>query len=588
MGYKIDSESFNGIVVDVGKNKDKWLSNLNNTINKLRAIEKLPNFQGSTADSIINYIEKIHVKAIGDNLKNLLMLHSGNIALFYGEYGNIESNNMAIISQEEILDIKKTEEKNKKRTESLDLEIGSILKSISSIVTLGATNKDRDKDVTEAQTYLIKYVSNVDTAILNLDSTHEKADFNETAKLIESLKNLIKECASQKREFIENFSDKSIGLLNSYNMVVNSGSLVEKQYSQNSVKIKEAEKNAVTIKKDIADYKEREKKAKRIKFAVAVGCAVISTVVVVATAGMGTGAAIAICAASGAVTSAAATYADERTSLYVEKGNWDMTDEEKKNMYKNVATSAVVGGVTGAVTGAFSAGGDFHTYAIKEGVKKTLIKGGLAVGEEVCKGTMERGIKSTVTGIGEVVEGKTDIKSAILNAGADTFDKKELGKDVVNGTTSFVIGEAADGVSEKIGLDKMTSHKNKNAISRTISNAGKSSAEKVVEGGVSRFTDDIIDGKSLKEAAGDAVDGYEIAKDATKGATSGGIKGLGKTKTHKDEVKHHRQWGMEKTHKIVAERKAHQKQVYETKCKNLEKAREAKARKREAEKAAAN
>jgi hypothetical protein len=517
--YKIEYEKFNGVSSNIIKNKGNWKTNLDGVFQLLKGFENNSSFSGSAANSTCEYIETVHRK-IEKNLITLIQLHAGNFELFYNDFLRIESDKFGRIESNEINTIKSDIIGYKKKVSEINSNINVFLRLISDIFQPVNKCTSDAEAIMRIQDEIVKYIDDINDAVGILDKSHSNSDFTNTKALMKALKSLINQCIEKDRTFKANFSISSIYELGAWDSVNKAGIKAEMDYTLKEIAINEAEKNSANIKNEISAYKKREKEANRWKLLITGACVVLTALMVVATAGAGTGIVIAAMAATGGFTSGAEKSIELMTDEYVEKGN--LNDLDRDEYTKKV----VIAGLTGAASGAFDAATGGASSKVTKKIGEKIIKSTV---EEVVSGGVERIVESAAENISDIADGKTDFRTAVHDTGVDTFDMEEIGKDAVKGSIKAVTGEVTSGVAKKKGLDAKYLNSS-DTTTKTISNAVKKSGDSVISGGSKRFVNKLIDGYGVTEATENAFDGESMMSDALSGA------GKGASKSVKDDI----------------------------------------------------
>lgn len=520
MNYRIENEAFSNFSRSILDNESSWSTDISAVYTELKKVGSSKNFFGTAASSTNEYITTIH-NQLQKNLIDLVKLHSGNFSLFYNAWRNLETDNFGRIESTELYDIKELVKTYSKSAEKVEERIKAYLQSVSDLFT---TRRSKYAELVAANATVNTLLDNINTSIESLDDSHLQYDFVNTELMIDSLRKLIKECMGKDRSFKANFTKDSVYDLNAWADVSISSARVEYETSLKQDAFDEAKESARDIETQIKEYKERETQVKIIKAVVTGVCVVASAAVIIGTAGMGTGVVIAAGAAVGAVTGAVDKSVELLGDEYVEKGHLNDMDWDK--FKKDVLVAGVAGGVTGAISGAIGVG--------TEGVSSGLAKIAISAGEELTNGVVSRGIESGVEGVGNVVSGKTDFRSALDDTFYDAVDPKEMGKDALKGTIKGVVKEGTKAASKKIPAkttdgtkttlyDKYLNKDNINAKRSDLYTGStvKGAVDKTTSGVVKRYVNKRIDGYTAGEAAGDAFDISEIANDAFDGAVSG-------------------------------------------------------------------
>lgn len=314
-------------------------------------------------------------------------------------------------------------------------------------------------------------------------------------------------------------------------------------YSKSELSILDIDKTQAEIEEKARE--QRQKEAERAKIAAFALCVAVSFFAIVASGGTATPLVLGgVAALTSVVTTATNSLADE----YAEKGNFDEMD------WGEFGKDVTVAGVTGFITG--WAGG-----TIAEGLKGvSLVKSGLEsthflsrfatnacvnVISETTVGIGERGVSNFadvmmsndmstnlktigslgVYGLGTITHGSALKNMALQDENAariitDSLDIKNIGKDAVKGVISASVDEIVDTASVVNHFDSKYLNSD-NSVKRAVSNFAVEGAKGAVSGVGERFESDLFDGKSIKEASGNAFSQEEILKDFV----SDGIKG---------------------------------------------------------------
>lgn len=521
MNYRIENEAFSNFSRSILDNETSWSTDISAVYTELKKVGSSKNFFGTAASSTNEYITTIH-NQLQKNLIDLVKLHSGNFSLFYSAWRNFETDNFGRIESSELGDIKKDLGTYSSKADGVEYRIKLYLDSISDLFT---ASRSKYADVVAANATVNTLLDNINTSINAIDEGHLKADFVNTELMIDSLKKLIKECMGKDRTFKANFTKDSVYDLNAWAGVSISSARVEYETSVKQDAFDEAKESAREIETQIKEYKKRETQVKIIKAVVTGVCVVASAAVIVCTAGAGTGVVIAAGAAVGAVTGAVDKSVELIGDEYVEKGN--LNDMDWGDFAKDVAIAGVAGGVTGAISGAIGVG--------TEGVSSGLAKIAIGAGEEVINGIASRGVESGLEGVGNVITGKTDFRSALDDTFYDAVDPKEMGKDALKGTIKGVVKEGTKSVAKKIPTkmqdgsnstlyDKYLNTKNADTTKDDLFTGSvvKGSVDKTASGVIKRYANSQIDGYTVGESLKDALDPAEMVTDAFDGAVSSG------------------------------------------------------------------
>lgn len=443
---------------------NEWLTELQELSESFATFVESESFKGEAATNMKNYLEQVHgilVAIIG----SVIQSYSTLAVNYYGGYTRVVDTGdsdkyglryTTIVSSEvsETGSIQRKLNDIISTAEQVAADANSVKNSIADLVTIYSS--PNTYNLYEQINAAKAKAQTVHNNAINFEASRAN-DFNEIDRLIAQALSIINAQTGTTRTPIIAYQSGSIGEMCDINQV-----LVDLEATSEKVtKITEdgyfEEDATLVLNRDALIQEEEEASREWIQW-VAVGIAVVGSVVLIAvTAG---GATPLVCAAVGAgvgaVTAASSQFADN----YVETGSFvDGMD------WKDFGKDVVVGAVGGAVTG--------YLGAVSQGsaIKQPIEKGMSCLANTVMKEGAE-GVAATVWETGEtiyevgeaVVAGKPgDEIISVLDAGLEETEEEvgnmfkdmatEGAKSFVGGTVagSFDVDTSDKGVLQKIG-----------------------------------------------------------------------------------------------------------------------------------------
>lgn len=512
--YKIENESLNKISSNIKRNADTWNKDTKKLFMMLKTMGESNDFVGAAADATRQYIDVVH-SDIRNSIETLIKLHYDNFVLFYNQLLDIEDDKFARIEEKEITEINNKIKQYKKNIGEIKKNIENSLKNISDIFPCNSVICTSSI----FQGGIIEIIDNLNTSIKKVDLDHQYKDFENLDLLSKSLEKLLKECLEKNRDFKTNFTKLEWNELDLVKELSKNSSSVNEEYGKlDEEKISEAKKRLADTEKKISDYKLRKVTAGVAEGLIGGVCVAITALAaaVIVPAGFTVGATILIMAGIGVITGATKEATSVIADEFVENGNLKNMDWE--NYDKKIAVAGTIGGVNGAISGTLSGVGSGVEQSVTEKVM-------ISTAEEVINGKIERGINAGVDISSDLLNGNTNVKTAIEDFQYEVNNPKDVGKDILSGSIKALEKETSETILKKTGIDAEYM-KSENVKQRARSAGIKSATDSVITGTQTRTINNVIDGYELKESYEKAAEPSKIIKDATKGY----IKGMEKEK----------------------------------------------------------
>lgn len=455
---------------------NEWLPELQALSESFANFVESESFKGEAATNMKNYLEQVHgilVAIIG----TVIQSYSTLAVNYYGGYTRVVDTGdsdkyglryTTIVSSEvsETGSIQRKLNNIISMAEQVAADANSVKNSIADLVTIYSSPKTNNlyEQINAAK----NKAQTVHNNAINFEASRAN-DFNEIDRLIEQALRIITAQTGTTRTPIIAYQSGSIGDMCDINQI-----LVDLEATSDKVtEITEdgyfEEDAALVLNRDALIQEEEEASRQWVQW-VAVGIAVVGSVVLIAvTAG---GATPLVCAAVGAgvgaVTAASSQFADNYvdTGSFVEGMDWSEFGED--------VFVGAVGGFVGGYLGAVSQGS-----AIKQPIEKAVF----AMGNTVAEKSAEA-VTSTIWELGETgVEVGMAIYDqkpgneimSVLDAGLEETRKDlsdGLKETVVEGTKSFVGG----GISGKFDVDTSDKSVLRKIGEKTLENVGKEAA----------------------------------------------------------------------------------------------------------------
>lgn len=436
--YKFDRDALSKLFESIQDQYSKWSDDdLDVLESRINSFLGSTNISGSAADNIKDYFKYVHLSLIGF-LNELIYLHYSGFSVYLNNYTNIEGEDHAIIDEMELYGCQQKLEGSVKKALDIHAELNVALNSVSDIISIPHKSV---YDVESTHNEGIEYLKKVDGDIRTHENWHQFNDFNNSKPLIDSIDKFITLYLTHTRKPISEFNVENFLSSDCYIELASLGKVIgdyleeHKDLISNSIN----NNNQYVVKLKEEERKKREEEAKFWTTVVAVGCAVIGTVIAVCVPGAGTVAGAAIIGAAIGVINGAA---DAIATQYIESGQF-VTDPWA------VVGSAVKGGLVGVATGAVGGLGVGAAVAkpITSVISSPVAKraaGGIV--ENVVEGAAGRYtegyVGTTIDNIGEVggslISGKTlnpdAIKDPYYEGLKKATDLDEAQKDIFKGS----------------------------------------------------------------------------------------------------------------------------------------------------------
>lgn len=443
---------------------NEWLPELQALSESFTNFVESESFKGEAAKNMKDYLEQVHgilIAIIGSVIQSYSTLainyyggytrivDTGDSDKYGLRYTTIVSNEVSETGsiQRKLNDIIST-------AEQVAADANSVKNSIADLVTIYSSPKTYNlyEQINAAKAK----AQTVHNNAINFEASRAN-DFNEIDRLIIQALQIITAQTGTSRTPIIAYQSGSIGTMCDINQI-----LVDLEATSEKVtEITEDgyfEEDATLVLNRDALIEEEEKESREWVQWVAVGIAVVGSVVLIAvTAG---GAAPGICVLAGAITGAATAAASGIADNYVEKGTF-FKGLDVKEFGKDVLVGAVGGAVTGYL-GAVSTGS-----AIKQPIEKGMTCLANTVMKEGAKGVAatlwETGETIWEVGAAFIDEKPGDEILSVLQAGIDEAEEEvgnmfkdmatEGAKSFVGGTVagSFDVDTSDKGVLQKVG-----------------------------------------------------------------------------------------------------------------------------------------
>ena len=486
-------------------------------------------FVGMSADALKSYFENIHIPIMA----GLSLLSATQVQLYQqyladycfrvdgdGTFSGSGGDKRAVFDSRELealIDGYKSYNSYTQKTDNTETELSQILRNISDLFSCQRSNTEPMLQSYHNSTK--RFITEIHDNIDIVESEHVNKDFVETEQMINSLYRLIGDVIGKSREFKSGFSEESLmEIKDSYNGFIGSANVLNGKLE--SIPKTKLDAFEGANKRFLQEYKEeeeerkrREEEAKKWKWAGVILGVAIGGAVIIASGGTATPVVAAI---AGGLAAGTTAFCDSVADNIIENGdafknmNWG-------KLAGNVLINAGIGAVVGFAGGAAAQKvGDIGAISRMTHSTNFINK---AIGNVATEGAKEITggfVKRFGTNVGNsIIEGKAvDIKSAI----SDTFDVKEIGKDVVKGSTSAIVKSG----TSYIKTDKM------HVGSRAVVSGVKGTIEDGVTGAVKRGAGEIIDNgysdKVWEKVIDKENDGMALVKDVGGGFVKGAAK----------------------------------------------------------------
>ena len=487
-------------------------------------------FVGMSADSLKKYFESVHLPIMA----GLSLLSATQVQLYTqylsdycfrvdgdGSFTGNGGDKRAVFDSHELEWLTEGYNSYKsyiQKTDNTEAELSQVLRSVSDLFSYSRSNTEPVlQNYHNVNKQFIKEVhDNVDA----VEREHVSKDFVETDQMISSLTRLIGDVIGKSRDFKSSFTEESLmEIKDSYNGFIGSATaLSDKLESIPKVKLDAFEganeRFLQEYKEEEEERKRREKEANMWKWGGIIAGVVIGGAVIIASGGTATPVVAAI---AGGLAAGTTAFCDSVADNIIKNGS-AFKNMDWGHLTKNVLVNAGIGAIVGFVGGAAAQKvGDIG--AISRLTKSTNFFS-KAVGNAAINSSKELAgglVKRFGTNIGNaVIEGKTvDIRSAL----SDTVDLKEMGKDLVKGTTSGIMKSA----TSYMKTDKLS------RFERMSIEGVKGAFEDGITGGVSRGVGEMIDEGGYSDKVWTKVfdaenQGRGVIKDVAGGAVNGAAK----------------------------------------------------------------
>lgn len=443
---------------------NEWLPEIQALSESFANFVESESFKGEAATNMKNYLEQVHGILIGI-IGSVIQSYSVLAVNYYGGYTRVVDTGdsdkyglryTTIVSSEvsETGSIQRKLNNIISTAEQVAADANSVKNSIADLVTIYSSPKT--SNLYEQINAAKAKAQTVHNNAINFETSRAN-DFNEIDRLIAQALQIITAQTGTARTPIIAYQSGSIGNMCDINQILVDLEATSEKVTEITEDGYFEEDATLVLNRDALIQEEEEASREWVQW-VAVGIAVVGSVVLIAvTAG---GATPLVCAAVGAgvgaVTAASSQFADNyvETGSFVEGMDW-----------KDFGKDVVVGAVGGAVTG--------YLGAVSQGsaIKQPIEKGMTCLANTVMKEGAE-GVAATVWETGEtiyevgeaVVAGKPgDEIVSVLAAGLDETEEEvgnmfkdmatEGAKSFVGGTVagSFDVDTSDKGVLQKIG-----------------------------------------------------------------------------------------------------------------------------------------
>ncbi len=462
MEYKVDFDALDSLYNTIGMQSNQWLEELEGTKGVFQHLVEYSEMSGTAADSIKAYISAIHFPII-NALSQLIMSHANNFLQYKADYQtNIDTDLHARIHASELEAYRSEIEASQKKAVDLDESMDYVLNGIKDIFSVSYPNIWQVESTHEDA---LRFLSDLNNKIEELESKHYNADFSATRDLLANTKVLIEEQMSYGRSYRTGFSvtslSSSTALFGMYQAYVK----VKEEQNDKTVSIQNAmeheKERAVALQ---AEYEERQKIADMINIGVTAFCIVASVAVIIASAGTATPL---VMGGVSAATSALMAGTQNLTAQYVEHGN--VVEHADEIDWKSFGQDVFVAGATGFITGTIGS-------AIGNGVTKLASKTPLKIALESSNWGSRLGSNAGVTCVSEIMSGMATrgTETFLLTGGdvsealKDTVDPSGIAHDAAVGSISGAVGEVEVDINGKdvdVSLKKVPAHARENDIS---------------------------------------------------------------------------------------------------------------------------
>ena len=539
---------------------NEWLPELQALSESFANFVESESFKGEAATNMKNYLEQVHgilVAIIG----SVIQSYSTLAVNYYGGYTRVVDTGdsdkyglryTTIVSSEvsETGSIQRKLNNIISMAEQVATDANSVKNSIADLVTIYSSPKTYNlyEQINAAKAK----AQTVHNNAINFEASRAN-DFNEIDRLIAQALQIITAQTGTTRTPIIAYQSGSIGDMCDINQVLVDLEATSEKVTEITEDGYFEEDATLVLNRDALIQEEKE--SREWAQWVAIGIAVVGSVVLIAvTAG---GAAPLVCAAVGAGVAATTTASSLLANEYVEKGDFSEMDWSE---FGEDVTVAAVGGFVGGYLGAISQGSaikqPIQSAALamgnsiaKEGTElvvttawetgetawevgqaivsgkpgdeivSVLSDGIEEIGKDISKEFKEVAVEGAKEFVGGGIAGHFDVdtsdKSVLKKIGEKTVES--IGKEAAGGavgTTLDMLGAATDGDSTTTVGDAF-----KDGAKETVSNIAGSTVKSVISEGLSDKIDG-IENAAGKVIAGTAADTLaDTAENVTKGVT---------------------------------------------------------------------
>lgn len=213
MNFVVDYASLAKLSIKLNNNYTGWQSNLIRLEKGVNQIIESAYLQGIGANGLKQYMTDIHLHIIAA-LMTICEIHKNNYATYYKAYNDIDFDvKTGKILSAELQEINDNIEQTKGNMYNIDIDICSVLRSISDIF---AVRKQNISEVIDVHKAITDRINDLEKKIRDTESGHSKGDFIITDNLIKSLKSFIVELLSKGRNYKRTYVNGSVSKMSSW------------------------------------------------------------------------------------------------------------------------------------------------------------------------------------------------------------------------------------------------------------------------------------------------------------------------------------------------------------------------------------
>lgn len=505
MSFVFRQDGVNSLAIGVTQVASSVNSGLTSVQKASEDIAGYGEWQGNKATAVKDYMACEH-GAILASLSLLLKDLYDQAMLYQKGCHGLDGDEHAVIPETELDDLKTRLDQMNPVFNALSAEAEGIVRSVSHIGTI--TYHGIDALSGQFSTLIAK----LDTLCGDIDEneTEYQNRFEAERNMISSLRAMLAEARGTN---LESFSKDVLAQSEAYRNLANAYMALYEVVQNNAPLVEQAEiEFEKTYKILEAEYQERVEAAKKAKFWVGVGTAVLSAVILTATGGAGVVVVGAICGAANAVVG---SIYDQKIGTVGCPGTVNGWEVAGAGLF-----GAVVGGATGYVSSCFS--------GATAGLSGSWGKVALKVTLDGAKNTINGSISRAGNACFDSIKAGEPVVNVIDNTLSSALDPKQMIGDFAGGCAGSAFSEGIGYLSGKVegklfsAGPKAAAYENSIQVTKAQSpllrQAYKITSETATETGkgvVTRFTKELTQTGDVKSAWKKASDKEAVLSDAS-------------------------------------------------------------------------